>query len=138
MLYFEILRVMDIALFFCCHVPSLLVHYETYAFFYYPPYSLYTYHPSIILIKTLHSLSHIIQISLTLPKAQKKAVYEKAGLPIVGYFSASKIRYLLDTVPGLAADAESGDAIFGTIDTWLLYKLSGGYVMSWILFFIFR
>lgn len=52
----------------------------------------------------------------------------KTGLPIVPYFSASKLAWLLDNVPGLRADAESGEAIAGTVDSWLLWKLTGGAV----------
>lgn len=48
------------------------------------------------------------------------------GLPLAGYFSASKVRWLLDEVPGLAARAERGELRFGTIDSWLVYRLTGG------------
>jgi glycerol kinase len=48
------------------------------------------------------------------------------GLPISPYFSGSKLSYLLNVVPGLRADAERGDAIFGTIDSYLIWKLTGG------------
>jgi len=51
---------------------------------------------------------------------------EKTGLPIASYFSASKLLYLFDTIPGLREDAEQGDALFGTMDTWLMWRLSGG------------
>jgi glycerol kinase len=50
----------------------------------------------------------------------------KAGLPIVAYFSGPKIRWLLDNVPGVRQAAEVGDALFGTIDTWLIWNLTGG------------
>lgn len=49
----------------------------------------------------------------------------KTGLPVSTYFSASKLIYLLESIPGLREDANKGDALFGTIDTWLLYKLTG-------------
>lgn len=52
----------------------------------------------------------------------------KTGLPIATYFSASKLVYLLETVPGLRVDAEAGNALFGTIDCWLIWKLSGNKV----------
>ena len=52
----------------------------------------------------------------------------KTGLPVSPYFSGTKIMWLLEHVPGLRALAERGDALFGTIDTWLLWKLSGGAV----------
>jgi glycerol kinase len=53
-------------------------------------------------------------------------VAQRTGLVIDPYFSASKIRWLLDNVEGLAARAERGDIAFGTIDTWLLWRLTGG------------
>lgn len=55
-----------------------------------------------------------------------KYVTEKTGLPISCYFSATKIMYLLREVENLKEAVESGDAVFGTIDTWLLFKLTGG------------
>jgi glycerol kinase len=48
------------------------------------------------------------------------------GLPLATYFSAPKLRWLLDNVPGLRAAAQSGRALFGTIDTWLIWNLTGG------------
>ncbi len=47
------------------------------------------------------------------------------GLPLASYFSALKLRWLLDEVPGARARAEAGDLIFGTVDTWLLWNLAG-------------
>ena len=52
-------------------------------------------------------------------------VREKTGLPIDPYFSATKIRWLLDNVPSGQARAERGDLLFGTVDTWLLWNLTG-------------
>lgn len=54
----------------------------------------------------------------------------KTGLPLNPYFSASKLVYLLENVEGLREAAESGDALFGTIDTWLVWKLTEGRVFS--------
>jgi glycerol kinase len=48
------------------------------------------------------------------------------GLPLASYFSALKLRWLLDSVPGARALAEAGDAAFGTIDSWLAWNLTGG------------
>src|SRR5665213_758461 len=48
------------------------------------------------------------------------------GLPLATYFSAPKLRWLLDNVPGLRARARSGNALFGTIDSWLIWNLTGG------------
>jgi len=54
------------------------------------------------------------------------AIQGKSGLVIDAYFSGSKLRWLLDHVPGARARAERGELAFGTIDTWLAWKLSGG------------
>ena len=48
------------------------------------------------------------------------------GLPVATYFSGPKIRWILDNVPGVAEAAERGDAIFGNMDTWLIWNLTGG------------
>ncbi|KRN28732.1 glycerol kinase [Lactobacillus selangorensis] len=53
-------------------------------------------------------------------------IHQKTGLIIDPYFSATKIRWILDRVPGAQEKAEHGDLLFGTIDTWLAWKLSGG------------
>jgi glycerol kinase len=55
-------------------------------------------------------------------------VRERTGLLIDAYFSATKIAWLLDNVPGARERAEAGDLAFGTIDSWLLWKLTGGKV----------
>jgi len=51
---------------------------------------------------------------------------EKTGLPLATYFSGPKIHWLLENIPGLRADAEKGEAVFGNIDTWLIWNLTGG------------
>jgi glycerol kinase len=48
------------------------------------------------------------------------------GLPLATYFSGPKIRWLLDNVDGLRDRAENGDVLFGNIDSWVIWKLSGG------------
>ncbi len=53
-------------------------------------------------------------------------VRSKTGLVIDAYFSGTKIRWLLDNVPGAREKAERGDLLFGTIDSWLTWKLTGG------------
>lgn len=53
-------------------------------------------------------------------------IREKTGLVIDPYFSASKLRYLLQTLPGAMQRARAGELAFGTIDSWLLWQLSGG------------
>ena len=50
----------------------------------------------------------------------------KTGLPLASYFSSLKMKWLLDTIPAARAAAERGDALFGTIDSWLLWNLTGG------------
>jgi glycerol kinase len=52
----------------------------------------------------------------------------KTGLVLDPYFSGTKIKHLLDTVPGLRARAEAGDVLFGTVDTFLIWRLTGGRV----------
>jgi glycerol kinase len=51
---------------------------------------------------------------------------ERTGLPPATYFSGLKLRWLLDEIPGLRADAERGDALFGNMDTYLIWRLTGG------------
>ncbi len=53
-------------------------------------------------------------------------IRHKSGLPPATYFSAGKLQWMLEHIDGLRPDAEAGDAIFGTIDTWLLWNLTGG------------
>ncbi len=48
------------------------------------------------------------------------------GLPLASYFSALKLQWLLDQVPGARRAAQAGDALFGTVDSWLLWNLTGG------------
>lgn len=53
-------------------------------------------------------------------------IHQKTGLIIDPYFSATKIKWILDTIDGVRERAERGEILFGTVDTWLLWKLSGG------------
>ena len=53
---------------------------------------------------------------------------ERTGLVIDAYFSGTKVRWILDQIPGAQERAERGELAFGTIDSWLIYKLSGGRV----------
>ena len=57
-----------------------------------------------------------------------RTIQEKTGLLPDAYFSASKIKWLLDNVEGARARAEAGELIFGTVDTWLIWVLTGGKV----------
>ena len=61
---------------------------------------------------------------------REKEIQETTGLILNPYFAASKIVWLLDNIPGLRKDAESGKAVFGTIDTYLVWKLTGGKVFT--------
>ena len=61
-------------------------------------------------------------------KGYASLIQEKTGLVIDAYFSATKIRWILDKVPGAQERAEKGEILFGTVDSWLLWKLTGGAV----------
>ena len=50
----------------------------------------------------------------------------KTGLPIATYFSGPKIKWILDNVDGIRAKAEAGEVVFGNIDTWVIWQLTGG------------
>jgi glycerol kinase len=50
----------------------------------------------------------------------------KTGLPLASYFSALKLRWMLEHVPGARQKAEAGEALFGTVDSWLAWNLTGG------------
>ena len=58
--------------------------------------------------------------------AEARTIERKTGLVIDAYFSASKIRWILLNTPGARAKAANGDLLFGNIDTWLIWKLTGG------------
>ena len=55
----------------------------------------------------------------------EKIIHEKTGLVIDPYFSGTKIAWLLDNIPGARLRAERGELAFGTVDTWLVWKLTG-------------
>jgi glycerol kinase len=55
-------------------------------------------------------------------------IRDKTGLVIDAYFSGTKLRWLLDNVPGVRAQAERGELAFGTVDSWLIWQLTGGKV----------
>ena len=61
-------------------------------------------------------------------KGLTELIREKTGLLLDPYFSASKVAWILDNVPGARERAEGGELCFGTIDTWLIYNLTGGRV----------
>ncbi|HEY6474385.1 MAG TPA: glycerol kinase GlpK [Acidimicrobiales bacterium] len=51
---------------------------------------------------------------------------QKVGLPLATYFSGPKIKWMIDNVPGVREGAESGDIVFGNMDTWVVWNLTGG------------
>jgi glycerol kinase len=55
-----------------------------------------------------------------------EVIRTRAGLPPATYFSGGKIAWILDNVDGVRADAEAGEAVFGTTDCWLIWNLTGG------------
>lgn len=57
-------------------------------------------------------------------KGKEEMVHNKTGLIINPYFSASKIRFILDNIPNGQKRAENGELMFGTVDTWIMYKMS--------------
>ena len=57
-----------------------------------------------------------------------QTIREKTGLVIDPYFSGTKIRWILENVPGARELADAGDLLFGTVETWLIWKLTGGRV----------
>jgi glycerol kinase len=57
-------------------------------------------------------------------KGLKEFIHKKTGLLIDPYFSASKIHWILENVPGAKEKAKKGDLLFGTVDTWLIYQLT--------------
>lgn len=59
-------------------------------------------------------------------EGHEREITEKTGLLLDPYFSATKLRWILDNVDGVRSRAEKGDLAFGTIDTWLLWNLTGG------------
>ena len=58
----------------------------------------------------------------------EETVRARTGLPIDAYFSATKVRWILDAIPDGQRRAEAGELAFGTVDTWLLWNLTGGEV----------
>jgi glycerol kinase len=61
-------------------------------------------------------------------KAEVEFFRQRTGLPIDAYFSATKIEWILKNVPGAKEKARKGKLLFGTTDTWILWKLTGGRV----------
>jgi glycerol kinase len=59
-------------------------------------------------------------------EGHEAAITAKTGLVLDPYFSATKLAWLLDNVPGVRARARNGELLFGTVDTWLIWNLTGG------------
>ena len=59
-------------------------------------------------------------------ESKRQLICERTGLPPATYFSATKLQWILENVDGVRAAAERGDAVFGTIDTWAIWNLTGG------------
>jgi glycerol kinase len=67
------------------------------------------------------------QIATALARDERgELIRRRTGLPPATYFAGGKLQWLLENVDGLRRDAEAGEAIFGTIDAWLLWQLTGG------------
>jgi glycerol kinase len=66
------------------------------------------------------------QIMDSLSQANKELLIHRTGLAIAPYFSASKMKWLIDNVPAVADAIEAGTARIGTMDSWILWNLSGG------------
>ncbi|WP_370962984.1 glycerol kinase GlpK [Amycolatopsis sp. cg9] len=67
------------------------------------------------------------RIASALERAGKgDVIRRKAGLPPATYFSGGKLQWILENVDGVREDAEKGDALFGTTDSWLIWNLTGG------------
>jgi glycerol kinase len=61
-------------------------------------------------------------------EGHEKFIQKRTGLKLDPYFSGTKINWMLEEIPGLREKAEKGEILFGTVDTWLLWKLTGGEV----------
>ena len=78
-----------------------------------------------------HAIVWQSRVSAPICEALKAAglepmVREKTGLVLDPYFSGTKLKHMLDTIPGLRARAERGDVLFGTVDSFLIWRLTGG------------
>ncbi len=70
------------------------------------------------------------ECSRLIDEGYENLIYDKTGLIPDAYFSATKIKWILDHVPGARKKAERGELRFGTVDTWLLWNLTGGKVFA--------
>ncbi|XP_041774038.1 glycerol kinase [Anopheles merus] len=81
-----------------------------------------------IVWQDMRTSSTVDQLLETVPNKTKNKNYLKplCGLPLSPYFSAVKLRWLLDNVPKVKAAVRGGSCLFGTVDTWLIWNLTGG------------
>src|SRR6266567_1040213 len=82
---------------------------------------------------TTSSRAIVLQSRLTVPicdalkaKGFDKEIRERTGLVTDAYFSGTKVKWILDNVPGVREKAERGEALFGNVDTFLMWRLSRG------------
>jgi len=66
------------------------------------------------------------QMTMLEQRGQAELIRSKAGIPPATYFSAGKIQWILENIPGVKDASNRGEAVFGNIDTWLLWNLTGG------------
>src|SRR5687767_9340124 len=59
-------------------------------------------------------------------ESKRRLLYERTGLPPATYFSGTKLQWILENVEGVRAAAERGEAVFGNVDTWVIWNLTGG------------
>lgn len=81
-----------------------------------------------ILWLDVRTSSTVDALAETLPEKNKSFYQKLCGVPLSTYFSGVKLRWLKDNVPEVAKEMENGDCLFGTVDTWLLWNLTGGAV----------
>lgn len=67
-----------------------------------------------------------LQAKTIIDKGLSAVIRKKTGLPIASYFSAFKLSWILNQVPGAREKASCGDTLFGTIDSWIVWNLTGG------------
>ena len=82
------------------------------------------YHNAIVW-QDMRTADLVTQFSAESPLGQDR-FREQTGLPLATYFSGLKLKWLLDNVPGLRQDAERGDALFGNMDSFVVWNLTGG------------
>ncbi|WP_340578145.1 FGGY family carbohydrate kinase, partial [Staphylococcus aureus] len=79
------------------------------------------YHASVWQSRQTQSICHELK-----EQGHEETFRNKTGLLLDPYFAGTKVKWILDNVDGAREKAENGDLLFGTIDTWLVWKLSGG------------